>query len=101
MTVAFSLGQVLGPTAIGAISDLAGQLDAGLWISVGVLAGAQSWRFCSPISRPWSARAPAPTDLRVPSFHLPERGRSACSAASSSAASNVRRSAATMGSASI
>jgi hypothetical protein len=38
MTVAFSLGQVLGPTAIGAISDLAGKLDAGLWISVGVLA---------------------------------------------------------------
>jgi MFS family permease len=38
MTVAFSLGQVFGPTAIGAIADLAGSLDAGLWISAGVLA---------------------------------------------------------------
>jgi hypothetical protein len=38
MTVAFSLGQVLGPTAIGMVSDTAGNLAAGLWISVGVLA---------------------------------------------------------------
>ena len=37
MTVAFSLGQVLGPTAIGGVSDIAGTLDAGLWISAGVL----------------------------------------------------------------
>ncbi|WP_342641159.1 YbfB/YjiJ family MFS transporter [Rhodoligotrophos ferricapiens] len=37
MTVSFSLGQVVGPVAIGVISDATGDLDAGLWLSAALL----------------------------------------------------------------
>ncbi|MGF7161681.1 putative MFS family arabinose efflux permease [Rhodoligotrophos appendicifer] len=37
MTVCFSLGQVIGPVAIGYMSDASGGLTMGLWISAAVL----------------------------------------------------------------
>ena len=40
MTVAFSLGQTLGPVGTGLVSDAFGGLDAGLWMSAALLAAA-------------------------------------------------------------
>jgi MFS family permease len=34
MTVAFGVGQAVGPVAIGALTDLTGALSSGLWTSV-------------------------------------------------------------------
>jgi hypothetical protein len=33
LTVAFALGQTVGPIATGAISDVAGSITAGFWVS--------------------------------------------------------------------
>lgn len=38
MTVAFSVGQIAGPIATGAITDRTGNLADGLWVSIGTLA---------------------------------------------------------------
>lgn len=38
MTVAFSVGQIAGPIATGAITDRTGHLADGLWVSIGTLA---------------------------------------------------------------
>jgi predicted MFS family arabinose efflux permease len=37
LTVAFGVGQTIGPVAIGALTDLTGTLSGGLWASVGLL----------------------------------------------------------------
>jgi predicted MFS family arabinose efflux permease len=40
LTVAFSVGQAVGPLLAGALSDVNGGIEVGLWLSVGLLAAA-------------------------------------------------------------
>ena len=53
MTIAFGIGQILGPIATGAITDAMGSLSYALNVSAAVLAiGALACVFQKPLARP-------------------------------------------------
>lgn len=54
LTIAFSLGQCLGPVVAGALSDTAGGVRAGLTLSVGILAAATLLALTQPHREPLS-----------------------------------------------
>ena len=49
LTVAFALGQALGPIVSGYVSDLTGSIAAGLWVAPLLLAGSAAF---APLQRP-------------------------------------------------